>query len=463
MSSFKNKKVLIFGLGLNDGGLGMAEFFLNAGAIVTITDCKTEEQLAKTLDKLKQYKNIVYHLGGHIKEDFIENDIIIRNPAIKRDNEWLEIARKNGKIIEMEMSLFHKLAKCPIIGVTGTRGKSTTTTLAYEFLKEELGDKVFLGGNIGRSAIREVNSLTAGNLAILELSSFQLDAMGESKVSPHVALVTNMYPDHLNWHVDMNDYIETKKNIFRNQKGIDFAIINVDNEITKEFAKEIKSNLITFSLKNSSANYYYDNEKNIIENGKILLNIKDSLLEGEHNEYNILGAVAIARVYGIKAKSMLRVLKRFIGVAGRQELVTEVDGVKFYNDTTATSLEAVIAALNRFGTRYKGKIVMISGGMDKGLDYVKVRPLMEKYLKALILLKGTASEKIYDVLKDSSVRIEKYFGVFKDAILKAKELATVGDMVILCPGAASFNMFANEFDRGEQFNEVVTKLKHKTY
>lgn len=457
---YKNKKVLIFGLGLNDGGLGMAEFFLNQGAIVTITDGKTKEELTKTLDQLKKYGDkVVYHLGGHIKEDFINNDIIIRNPAIKPDNEWLKIAKENGKEIEMEMSLFHKLAPCKIIGITGTRGKSTTTTLVYEILKERYGDKVILGGNIGKSAIRELPNLTEDNIAVLELSSFQLDAMGQSHISSPIAAITNMYIDHQNWHKDMEDYIGAKKNIFKYQDKEGILVVNIDNDITKNFPSEAHGKCLTTSLINKNADYYLDNtDLTIYENQEPLLNIKGLVLDGEHNLYNILMATAITRTQNIDPSIIKKIVTQFKGVAGREELVKEIKGVKYFNDTTATSVEAMKAMFERFESNYRGKIVMIAGGMDKGLDYSLVVDQMRANLKALILLEGTASEKIADLLKED-IKVYKYFGKLDNAIDTASNIASYGDMIILCPGAASFNMFANEFDRGDKFVNYVNQLK----
>lgn len=456
MKRFKNKKVLIFGLGLNDGGLGMAEFFIKEGAKVTITDGKTKEQLEPTLKKLKKHeKKITYHLGGHIKKDFLNNDIVIRNPAVKPNNEWLKIAQDAGKDIEMEMSLFHKLTPCPIIGITGTRGKSTTTTLIYEFLKKKFGRKVFLGGNIGKSAIRELDKLNKKDICVLELSSFQLKVMDENKISSNIAVVTNIYKDHQDWHPDMQDYINSKKAIFKYQNDDGILVVNIDNDITKTFVKDAPAKVITFSLKDKNADYYIDKELNIYESGEKLLNIKESILQGEHNYYDILGALSVARIYDIPPKDILDVLKTFKGVPGRQELVRELNGIKFYNDTTATSVEAIEAMFKRFGSKYAGKIVMISGGVDKGLEYEKLVPYMEKYLKKLILLDGTASEKIKNVYSN----YKGPYSDFKKAIDTAYEEASSGDMVILCPGASSFNMFANEFDRGGQFVNYVNSLK----
>ncbi len=220
---FKNKKVLIFGLGLNDGGVGMVKYFSRKGAVLKVTDLRAADLLKDSIDQLKDF-SIQYTLGEHRKEDFEWADIIVRNPAIKRDNEFLKIARDNGTQILMEMALFHQLYKGFKIGITGTRGKSTTTSLIYEFVKEEsLKNKnfmfynrdVLLAGNIGKNAMVELENLNDKSVSVLELSSFQLDGMGENKVSPNLAVVTNMYPDHLNWHLDMDDYIYTKQNIFR--------------------------------------------------------------------------------------------------------------------------------------------------------------------------------------------------------------------------------------------------------
>ena len=456
MNRFKNKKVLIFGLGINDGGLGMAEFFLKEGAKLTITDTKDEEYLKPTLEKLAKYgDDITYHLGGHVEKDFVDNDIIVRNPGVRPGDRFLKMAQDAGKQIEMEMSLFHKLAPCPIIGITGTKGKSTTTTLISEFLKQKFGEKIFLGGNIGRSAIRELNGLDKDNICVLEISSYQSKVMGENEISSDIALVTNMYRDHLNWHPDMQDYIESKKDIFRYQDKDGILVVNMDNDITKQFPKDAPGIVKRFSLKDSSVEYYMDEDLNVYENGKKLLNIKTSILIGEHNQYNILGAIAVSRTYGITPEQILTVLENFKGVSGRQELIRELNGIKFYNDTTATSVEAIEAMFKRFGSDYAKKIIMISGGVDKGLEYGKLLPYMEEYLKKLILLEGTASEKIMDIYPN----FEGPFGDFKEAIDCAYGNASKGDMVILCPGASSFNMFKNEFDRGDQFVNYVNSLE----
>ncbi len=457
---YKGKKVLVWGLGLNDGGLGMVEFFIQQGAIVTTTDLKTEKQLASTLKKLKKYGNkISYVLGEHRKKDFESADLIIRNPAIKPDNELLRYVEKIGKDVEMEQSLFHRLKPCPVIGVTGTRGKSTTTTLVYEMMKERYSDRVFLGGNIGKSVMRVLPKLNKENIGILEMSNFHLDQMGKEKISPEYALITNMFMDHIDWHGSMEEYIKAKKNIFVNQVKNGFTVLNLDNIITSGFVDEVSSEVITFSLKNKKADYYTDGNLDIYHDGRKLLNLSESSLEGEHNIYNLTSAVALTHRFGVSVDKILEVVSKFEGIEGRQELVRNLNGIRFYNDTTATSVEAVEVAMNRFGPKNKKKIIMISGGVDKGLDYSVISKSVNKYVKAMVLLEGTASEKLFEQFKDGDLKIEKYFGDFKKAVKTAYEIAESGDMVILVPSASSFNMFENEFDRGAQYNKIVKNLK----
>lgn len=513
---YKGKKVLIFGLGLNDGGLGMTQFFLKHGADVTVTDGKTAEQLESTIAQLLKYKNIKYSLGGHKKEDFLSNEIIIQNPAIKPTNEWIQLAEQAGKTVEMEMSLFHKLSPCPIIGITGTRGKSTTTTLIYKILQkwanycplpykqaepnkrgtsnksDNYGNpvisiksaRVLLGGNIGKSAIRELHKLKNTDLAVLELSSFQLHTMGKAKVAPHIAVVTNMSTDHLNWHIDMQDYVNTKANIFINQTKDDYVVLNQDNSITRDFIQLAKTTplkdgqyrkadkLITISLEDPKATYYLDSKLTVFERGYKLMSLTNAKLKGHHNLYNILSAIAVCRIpiapFGkATPETIAPVLKIFKGVKGRQELIRTKQGIHFINDTTATSVEAMIANLNRFGPEFTRRLVLISGGVDKGLDYTLIKPLIEKYVATVVLLDGTASQKLKALLAPKKVEILAYFNNFKTAIQTAYKSAIKGQdkttpirkwAVILCPGGASFNMFKNEFDRGDQFDSIVRGL-----
>lgn len=459
-NQFRDKKVLIFGLGLNEGGEGAAEFFAKHGANVTVTDLKTKAELEKPLAKLKKYKNITYRLGLHLEDDFRTHDLILRNPAVKPDNRFLQIAKAEHKQIETEMTLFFKLCPCKIIGITGTRGKSTTTTLIYEFLKANVKSrvqKVFLGGNIGKSALRFLDTLEKGGIVVLELSSFQLSAMAGFGQSPQVAILTNIYREHLNWHNSMDDYINAKKTIFAYQDKSGISIVNLDNEVTKKFMGASLGKSLSFSLVTPNANYYLNNDSLVYEDKKPLVNISKTRLEGDHNKYNILAAICAARQFNVSTENILRVLKRFKGIHGRQEFIREINGVRYYNDTTATSIEAVQAMLNRFGPIYKNGIVIIFGGVDKGLDYSLLKGSLNSYLKNIVFLEGSASEKLVEAL---NLPPQTFYSNLADAVAQAVKLARPGDIVVLCPGAASFNMFKNEFDRGDQFVSIVTKLAY---
>ncbi|HOU75850.1 MAG TPA: UDP-N-acetylmuramoyl-L-alanine--D-glutamate ligase [Candidatus Dojkabacteria bacterium] len=490
----KNKKVLIFGLGLNDGGVGMVKYYAQQNTQIRVTDMRTEEQLAKAIDELKPFTqkyNIEYILGEHKEEDFKWADIIVRNPAIKRDNPFLEIARKNGAEIIMEMALFHRKAKGIKLGVTGTRGKSTTTSLIHTIIEtgiqnkqkllfnSKVYDNTLLAGNIGKNAIIELPNITDKTISVLELSSFQLDGMREQEISPQIAVVTNIYPDHLNWHPDMDDYIECKKQVFLNQGPNDIAIINIDNETTIKFPKETKGicNIYSLNKKNIEKfikenpqikiiNYYYycQNLNTIYENNVKLFQtsrITNVSLEGEHNKYNILSSVATARSIGIDIETIKQAIKNYKGLYGRQQFVVSKNGIDFYNDTSATTAEALHMAIKRFGQKYSAdgnkRVIFISGGIYKGTDYSPLMQDISKYVKAFILFDGDAGEVLEKTMKNAEILTPTYgyYKTMKDAIQKATQIAKKGDAIILSPAGASFNMFLNEWDRGEQFDKMV--------
>jgi len=457
---FKDKKILIFGLGLHDAGVGAIEYLINQGAAITITDVKTKEELLPSIKKLEKYQSkIVYHLGGHQEKDFKNHDLIIKSVAIPKENPWLKIAEKAGLLIETDISLFFKLSPSKIVGITGTKGKTTTTSLVYLLLKKQYPKKVVLGGNIRKSVLRQLPKLTDKHLAVLELSSFQLDSLSLANRSPNVSIITNIYPDHLNWHRNIKDYVNAKKNIFRFQKKDDYAVFNFDNPKTKNITSQFEAKKIPFSLIKKSMLYYLDKTGQVWEKGRKMTNVSRFPLKGKHNWYNTVAAIAGTRLLGVSKINIERVLSTFKAPSGRQEKVRTLKGVSFYNDTTATGVEAMVAALERFGPEYPKKLVFISGGVDKGVDYRPIKSLVKKYLKALVLLEGTASEKIFETVKDvPGLIIKKYFSDFQKAIKRAFRLASAGDAVILCPGGASFNMFQHEFDRGDQFVACVKNL-----
>jgi len=434
---FKGKKVTIMGLGLHGGGVGIAKFFCLQGADVLVTDLKTKEQLSVSIEKLKKFK-IRYTLAKHEAEDFITADLIIKNPDVSNSSPYLEIARKNNVEIETDVNLFFKLSKAFIIGVTGTKGKSTVSSLIYRILKAKYG-RVFLAGNIGVSPLELLFKIKKNDKVVLELSSFELEDL---KQSPNIALIINIMEDHLNRYATMSDYIEAKKIIFKYQKKNDVLVLNNDDPLSKIFAKEAKSKVYFFSEKEREPEVKIDNLK----------------LFGRHNLSNILAAVAVAKIFKIPSKTIEKIVKNFKGVPNRQEFIKEINGVKYFNDTTATIPEATIAAIYSFSENFpNSRLILICGGQNKGLKYGELSKVIKEKIEELVMLPGNASDKIKEDLSEYA-KINEVSSM-QDAVKKAKELAKKGDIVLLSPASASFNIFQNEFDRGEQFNKFVRDLK----
>lgn len=462
---FKDKKVTIMGLGLHGGGVGVAKFFCEQGAEVLVTDLKIKEQLEKSLNKLKKF-NIKYRLGEHKEEDFINTDLIIKNPAVPQNSPYLEAARNNNIPITNDIDIFLEFCESFVIGITGTKGKSTTATLIYEILRSKSRNTV-LAGNIGISPLEFLDKINKKSRIVLELSSFELEDL---KRSPQMAVITAIYPDHLDRYNFYEEYIETKKLIFKYQKPADFLILNYDNPQTRNFEKGANSRVYFFSN-----NFYLKRDgKNpgcFVEDGSVffadekepIFNTKEIKLPGEHNLSNILGAVTVAKILGIPNKNIRKVILRFGGVSNRQQIIAQINGIKYINDTTATMPEAVIQALRTIKEEYsQSKIILIAGGQDKKLEYTELAREIAGKVEKLILLPGTASEKIEKEL----FNIKPGFKVISvesmpEAVKAASIEAQVQDIVLLSPAAASFNLFKNEFDRGDQFIKAVKKIKNK--
>lgn len=420
------------GLGLHGGGVGSAKFFCLQGADVLVTDLKTQEQLQESLDKLKGLK-IKYTIGKHEEEDFLWADLIIKNPDVPSTSPYLEIAKKNNIKIETDINLFLKLSKAFVIGVTGTKGKSTTASLIYHLLKAEFKN-VFLAGNIGVSPLELLPLIKKNDRVVLELSSFELEGLTQG---PNIAVITNIMPDHLNRYGTMTEYIEAKKAIFRFQTSRDYLILNKDNLIVRQMASEAKGKVVFFS-------------KDIVPKGFKLF--------GEHNLANLSAAIEVAKALKIPQEKIDGALKTFKGVPNRQEFVREVKGIKYFNDTTATMPEAVIAAINTFLEQFpESRLILICGGQNKGLKYNELATLIKERVDEVIMLPGTAADRIKEGIGDYT-RLHQVASM-PEAVKKAKDLAKKGDIVILSPGAASFNLFKNEFDRGDQFVKAVKNLE----
>lgn len=477
ISDFKNKKVTIIGLGLHGGGVGVAKFFSRLGAKVLVTDLRNKEDLKESLEQLKE-ESVKYVLNQHRPEDFINTDLVIRNPAVPDKSKYLEIAREHKVPIETDVGIFFELCPALIIGVTGSKGKSTVATLIAKFLAKE-HSKVILAGNIRSSVLQKLNKINKESLIVLELSSWQLAGLRPHRQSPHCAVITNILPDHLNRYKSINEYIEDKKEILRWQKSRDYSILNYDDKIVRNFAQGVKSqvfyysqdNGITSNLEKGSLGAFVKGEKILfsqdpasLSGGKKeeICSLDDISLKGKHNIDNVLAAVTVAKLYQVSNKSIKKVLNKFNSLEGRLELVKIINGVKYINDTTATIPEACLAALNSFPSNKQ--IILIAGGNDKNLDFSQLAEMVNKKVKKIIFLEGTATPKFKKALEGqieltgSQLKIIGPLNSMEQAVVEAEKEAKEKDIVLLSPAATSFGLFRHEFERGEAFVNAVEDL-----
>jgi len=461
----KNKRITIMGLGLNQGGLGAARFFAKSGAKILITDLKSEEELEPSLKKLKGF-DIKYILGRHREEDFINADMVIQNPAVPYNSKYLKIARKYKIPIKTDLDLFFQL--CPsknIIAVAGTKGKSTVSKLIYHIFKEAQKDTI-LAGNIGISVLDILEKINSQTWVILEISTWQMEGIKNCKFKPRTAVLTNILPDHLDRYPNYKEYARSEKLIFKHQRLNDNLVVNYDNEETIKIKKEIELPIYWFSAKEKiEPGCYLENDELVFQSEEYKITfakISDLPLLGLHNLENILAASTVGFVHNIPGEIILKALKNFPGIPYRLEFIGEFRGIKFYNDTCATTPEATLAAVGSFP---KYPIILFLGGKDKKLnyEYFGIAIGKNKNVKKIILLQRPAydaSLKILSALK-KHLDSEKIIQIsnLKVGVKIALQQAEVNDLILLSPAAASFGMFKNEFDRGDQFNKIVKNLK----
>lgn len=452
-SEFANQRVTIMGLGLNGGGLASARFFAKCGAEVTVTDMKTEEILRPSIEALKEYP-IRYVLGKHEEADFINADIVIKNPAVRPDNPYLKLARR----IETDMSIFLAVLPCPLIAVTGSKGKSTTSSAVYHILKTAQ-KKAFLGGNITVSPLDFIDNVDASSIVVLELSSWQLgDLRGNPSLHPKIAIITHIVPDHLDRYGTMEAYIADKRVIYANQTSDDYTICEHDSW-GLSFSQETKAQCFLFgSVYEGKVPHAYINENNqgifLYNNQEHCLVPETISLPGDHNRRNLLAAGIAAKLMGIDAATIQNAVQSFTGVEHRMERFATFNGIEWYNDSAATVPHAVAAAINALNDK---PLVLITGGTDKALDF---EPVVQEYAKPLhlILLAGSGTDKLIVSLQKHGISYRGPYTDLKTAVQTASELAPTGSRVILSPGCTSFGMFKNEFDRGLQFKHTVKAL-----
>lgn len=440
-AKYTKKKILVVGLGLQGGGVGVAKFFAKLGAKVTATDLRNKEQLKPSIERLKNYQ-IKYTFGGHKLDDFINADLIFKGPSIPWNLPEIVAAQEKKIPIEMELSFFASICPAPIIGITGTRGKSTTTMMIYDLLIKS-GLKAHLTGSLPKiSTLNLLSSINQTDWVVMELPSWPLSGFHQKKISPHIAVFTNLYPDHLNYYKNMNSYFYDKKAIYVYQKPKDHLIIN------KGLAKLILNDKIASQI------HYFDSsafQQEILH------------LRGAHNLENAAAAYQVAKILNLNLNKSIKILSNFSGIPFRQEKVGEKNNIVFINDTTSTTPVATIAALNVFG---ENPIVLMLGGKGKNLPFEELIPHLQK-VKKIILLKGSFTDEILPLLqKNYPEKLSTVYENLELAVEKAYQEAVKIQSgkqeqevtVLFSPSATSFSMFNNEFHRGEEFNRIVNKL-----
>lgn len=447
------RKVAVIGLGVSN--LPLLDYLHEQKAKVTVFDQRNIEDISKDImDKITQYA-FEFSLGENYLSKLNGFDLIFRSPSCLPTVPELEKEAQRGAIVTTEIELLIKMCPAKIIGVTGSDGKTTTTSLIYAILKDA-GYNAWLGGNIGTPLFTKLPEMKEEDVVVLELSSFQLMEMN---VSPSISVITNITPNHLNIHKDYEEYIESKKNIFKYQDEDGIVVLNYDNEITRECEKEAKGKVIFFSSNEKLDNGF------IVDNGVIkecddkvrkhIMDCKEAKLRGIHNYQNICTALAATKTL-VDTQSAVETIKEFSGVEHRLEFVKETNGIKWYNDSASSSPTRTISGINAFAGE---DIILIAGGYDKNLDYTPLAKPIVDNVKTLILM-GQTANKILDAVTLEMEKQNKNIKIYmcdslEEVVNTARKVANPGEIVLFSPGSASFDMFKNAYDRGNQFKALV--------
>ena len=446
---FQNKKILI--LGAARSGIACCKVLANLNNKIVLNDLKDEKDIKKEdIEKLKKL-NVTCCFGSH-PDDLLDDsfDFLVKNPGIRNDHKYVKLASELGIPVINEVEVgYHLLPKnIDLIAITGTNGKTTTTTLTYEILKEAYQDKVHLAGNIGYPLCSILPSLKEGDILVMEVSCQQLANLHEFK--PHIALLTNLSEAHIDFFGDYETYKKVKVKLFKNQNGSDVAILNQDNLDSLESTKNIKSKTVYFSLKEKADATYHDNK--LYYRDEFIIDRSDLLIKGDHNVANSLGAILIAKELNVETKIIQKVLKRFSGVGHRLELVADIAKRKFYNDTEATNIKCTQIALSSFSN----PIILFLGGLDRGQDFYELKPFMQN-VKAIIAI-GECRLRVKEF--GDSLKIPTYvYEHLKDGFKKAWEISLKEDIILLSPASASWDQYKECEDRGDEFKKLVEELK----
>lgn len=451
----RGKKVAVLGIGVSN--IPLIDYLYKHASIVTLFDKKEEEKIDKeVINKIKKY-GMNLSLGENYLEKLTGFDIIFRSPSMRPDTPEIIKELERGAVLTSEIELVIEMCPGTVIGVTGSDGKTTTTSLIYEILKEN-NKKCYLGGNIGIPLFTKIEEMDEETFVVLELSSFQLMTM---KVSPKISVITNITPNHLDIHKSYDEYIEAKANIFKYQDEEGLLVVNYDNEITRNLAKKANGKVIYFSSKEKIENGIIVDDKIIkkAEDGlrRHILNTKNMILRGMHNFENACAAIGATSSI-VDIENQAKAIKDFKGVEHRLEFIRKIDNIKWYNDSIGSSPTRTIAGLNAFDE----KIVLIAGGYDKHLDYTPIaKPIVEK-VSSLILI-GQTADKIEKAVRDELKAQRKTMDIYRVNSLEetakvARDVAKLGEIVLFSPASASFDMFKNFMERGNKFKKIVQEM-----
>jgi UDP-N-acetylmuramoylalanine--D-glutamate ligase len=453
MLSLKDKKISVIGLARS--GKALVRVLTALGAKVLVSDRQPLDKLQPALEELKEFK-FELEAGGHSERIYRSTDIVVISPGVPINLPILKEAKAAGVPVYSEVELAYRICPAPIIAVTGTNGKSTTASLIYESLKAG-GKNVILAGNIGIPLIAEIYQAKAEDWVVAEISSFQLEAV--ESFSPHIALFLNITLDHLDRHKDFEEYLETKCRIFANQTSADYAVLPADDPVLSARIKGLKAQTLYFSLHRSvGASAYQDSDDLVLDFGKpeIIFNLKELPLRGEHNLKNLLAAALAAHCAGVKVEAIRQGIKNFVPLHHRMELVEVIQGVSYVDDSKGTNPDSVIAALKS----YQQPLLLLAGGKDKGMDFTALAQVIAQKVKFLILM-GESAPKIAQAVKQFGFENIFFAPDLKTAVWQAYQNALPGEVVLLSPACASFDMFNSAEERGDIFKALVKGLKHE--
>lgn len=440
---FKNKKITVMGLGLLGRGVGDALFLAECGAEVLVTDLKSKEELALSVAQLSEFPNVTFVLGEHRLEDFEDKDMILVAAGVPFDSPYLAHAKEHNVPLEMSAAIFARVSQIPVVGVTGTRGKSTVAHMIHHVLSVVTGEPILLGGNIrGVSNLQLLKNVKEESIAVFELDSWQLQGFGWSEISPQIAVFTNFMEDHQNYyHNDMDAYFFDKANIFLYQEDHDVFITTP--EVFDRAKKCALKKDITLG------------QEVVLADSSVLPEELLLRVPGEHNRLNAGLAYQALQALSLTDEEIIEGLATFPGVPGRLEYLRDINDVAVYNDNNATTPEATIVGIEALGGTDKKNIILIMGGADKGIDCAELVEKIGQFVKKVILIPGTGTDKLIELLRVRDGIFYSQVGTLKEGIAEALAVGLPEDVLLFSPAFASFGQYKNEYERNDEFVDII--------